>query len=310
MAEQTESDSRRQSSSPRPQVLYVMGAGRSGSTILGVALGNCDGLFYAGELDKWLPRSGESPLEGEQRARFWSLVRQRMSDAEPPVDGREAHRYLERSSALLRARSLLVRRRIRPSYRRIMEELYLAIAETSGARCVVDTSHYPLRARELQSLRGIDLYLVLLARDPRDVVASFARDDVVEPRFRPSTTRAYLLLTYLLSVLVFRRQPRDRRIVVFHEDFIADPQSVLQRLLDLLGSQASPPALDELLTGVPFQANRLIREDVVSLQTHVRAPRERLTSPIDRLLVAALSRLQPRASPAREQERRSHLPTG
>jgi hypothetical protein len=303
MAEQTEPDSRRHSSSPRPQVLYVMGAGRSGSTILGVALGNCDGLFYAGELDKWLPRSGESPLEGEQRARFWARVRRRMSVAEPLVDG-GAHRYLERSSALLRPRSLLVRRRLRPSYRRIMQELYLAIAQTSGARCVVDTSHYPLRARELQSLRGIDLYLVLLARDPRDVVASFARDDVVEPRFRPSTTRAYLVLTYLLAVLVFLRQPRDRRIVVLHEDFIADPHDVLQRLLDLLGSQASPPALDALPTGVPFQANRLVREDVVSLRTHARAPRERPASPIDRLLVAALSRLQPRAAAAPERPQR------
>jgi Sulfotransferase family len=309
MAEQTESDFRRQSPSPRTQVLFVMGAGRSGSTILGVALGNCDGLFYAGELDKWLPRAGESPLEGEQRARFWAIVRRRMSAAEP-LAAPGAHRYLERSSALVRPRSLLVRRRIRPSYRRIMEALYPAIAQTAGARCVVDTSHYPLRARELQSLRGIDLYLVLLAREPRDVVASFARDDVVEPRFRPSTTRAYLLLTYLLAGLVFRRQPRDRRIVVFHEDFIADPHGVLQRLLDLLGSQASPPALDELLTGVPFQANRLIRKDVVSLQTHPRAPRERPASPIDRLLVAALSRLQPRAEPAHAQERRSHLPTG
>jgi hypothetical protein len=308
MAEQSEPDSG-QSSSPRPQVLYVMGAGRSGSTILGVALGNCEGLFYAGELDKWLPRSGRSPLEGEQRARFWADVRRRMNVAEPPVEGR-AHRYLERSSALLRPRSLFLRRRIRPSYRRVMQELYVAIAETSGARCVVDTSHYPLRAHELQSLHGIDLYLILLARDPRDVVASFARDDVVEPRFRPSTTRAYLLLTYLLAVLVFRRQPPDRRIVVFHEDFIADPHSVLARVLEQLGSQAPPPALDDLLTGVPFQANRLIHQDVVSLQTHPRAPRERPASPIDRLLVAALSRLQPRAGLTREPQRRSHLPTG
>src|SRR3989440_11450989 len=84
----------------RPQVLYVMGAGRSGSTILGVALGNCDGLFYAGELDKWLPRSGEPPLDGDERARFWAVVRQGVSGAEPLFGG-QAHRYLERSSGLL-----------------------------------------------------------------------------------------------------------------------------------------------------------------------------------------------------------------
>jgi hypothetical protein len=296
MAEQTERDCGRQASSPRPQVLYVMGAGRSGSTILGVALGNCDGLFYAGELDKWLLRSGESPLDGDERACFWAAVRRRVRGAEPLFGG-QAHRYLERSSALLRPRSCLARRRIRAPYRRVMDELYRAIAESSGAGCVVDTSHYPLRARELQSLRGIDLYLILLARDPRDVVASFAREDVVEPRFRPSTTRVYLLLTHLLSVLVFHRQPRDRRIVVFHEDFLADPRGVLQSLLDQLGRRASLPDLHALRTGIPFQGNRLVRKDVVSLQT--REARERSGgSPIDRFLVAALSRLQPRACPA------------
>ncbi|HEX4467726.1 MAG TPA: hypothetical protein VH025_11110, partial [Solirubrobacteraceae bacterium] len=46
------------------KVLYVMGAGRSGSTILGVMLGNCEGIFYAGELDKWLPREGRPKREG------------------------------------------------------------------------------------------------------------------------------------------------------------------------------------------------------------------------------------------------------
>jgi hypothetical protein len=286
------------SPSPRPQVLYVMGAGRSGSTILGVALGNCDGVFYAGELDKWLLRAGEPPHDDDERASFWSAVRRRVSGAEP-LFGSQAHQYLERSSALVRLRTPIVRRRIRAPYRRVADELYQAIGEASGARCIVDTSHYPLRAHELRSVRGIDLYLILLVRDPRDVVASFARDDVLEPRFRPATTRMYLLVTYLLSVLVFCRQRRDRRIVVLHEDFLADPRGVLQALLDQLGSRASLPDLEALQTGIPFQGNRLIREHVVALHGRTRDAADRSGGPlIDRLLLAALSRLRPRAAPA------------
>ena len=60
---------------PRPRVIYVMGAGRSGSTTLGITLGNCEGVFYAGELDNWLVRSGVPPVEDSERARFWSQVR-------------------------------------------------------------------------------------------------------------------------------------------------------------------------------------------------------------------------------------------
>ena len=56
-----------------------MGAGRSGSTILGVCLGNCDGVFYAGELDKWLPRKGRPAGEREERRELWSRVRERVA---------------------------------------------------------------------------------------------------------------------------------------------------------------------------------------------------------------------------------------
>ena len=61
----------------RLKVIYVMGAGRSGSTILGVTLGNCERFFFAGELDKWLARSGVPQLEDAERIRFWSAVRGR-----------------------------------------------------------------------------------------------------------------------------------------------------------------------------------------------------------------------------------------
>ena len=57
------------------EVTFLMGSGHSGSTILGIALGNCEGFFYAGELDNWLVRKGASLLGGTERTRFWNEVR-------------------------------------------------------------------------------------------------------------------------------------------------------------------------------------------------------------------------------------------
>ena len=65
----------------RPKVVYVMGSGRSGSTVLGVTLGNCESVFYAGELDAWLERSGAPILGGLERTRFWKAVREVFPDA-------------------------------------------------------------------------------------------------------------------------------------------------------------------------------------------------------------------------------------
>jgi hypothetical protein len=247
----------------RPKVIYVMGAGRSGSTILGVTLGNCEGVFFAGELDKWLGKAGRPPLQGAERERFWNDVREEV-DAGDLIGGRA--RRMERSSALLHPRNWSARRRMRQRYKQVAEELYRAVAHVAGVTYVVDTSHYPLRARELQHLAGVDLFLMFVVRDPHSVVASFGRDDVIERRFGVLSTNLYLWLTYLLSMSTFLRHPRDQRLFVRHEEFLADPQAVVGQILERAGAPASTPDLARLHTGLPFQGNRLVRSDVVALE--------------------------------------------
>jgi hypothetical protein len=284
----------------RPKVLYVMGAGRSGSTILGVCLGNCEGFFYAGELDKWLPREGVPSGESERRLAFWRAVRGGVQDAEP-LFGRKAHNNIERSSGLFKRGSRRVRRRLRPGYLRVAEQLYRSVAAAAGASHVIDSAHYPLRARELQRLEGIELYVLFLVRDPQGVVASFDRDDVPEPRFRESQTNAYLWLTYALSLWVFLRQPRARRMLVRHEDLLSDPEGVLGAILALTGSSAPLPDLDELRVGEPLQGNRLLAAETIALRrsSGERAARKPLTAVFQAPWSAVFTRLRP-ASAASE----------
>jgi hypothetical protein len=244
----------------RPKVIYVMGAGHSGSTILGMTLGNCSGVFFAGEIARWLRYDGQPRLPGEERARFWRRVRE---DVEVPEEllGPGA-RALERSSAAFRPLSKLSQRRLRVLYRRVSTDLFRAIARTADATHVVDTSHFPRRARALQSLEEIDLYLVFVVRDPQSVIASYAREDVPHKQtWKPLTANAYLWLTYILSVLVFVGHPRRRRLFVRHEEFVADPASVIAAILSRAESPAAVPDISALRTGLAFQGNRLLRTD-------------------------------------------------
>jgi Sulfotransferase family len=285
-------------------VIYVMGAGRSGSTILGVTLGNCENLFYAGELDKWLLMSGVSMHEraGIVRGReeddrgLWRLVREDVAGAEE-LFGRQTRRYIEHSSALFRPGRRRALRRLRRNYRRVTEDLYGTIVRRTRAACIVDSSHLPLRARELQSLDGIDLYLLFLVRDPRSVVASWDRPGLPEPRFSVLATNAYLWLTHLLAVLVFLRHPRERRLFVRYEDFTASPEAILRDILDRVGSPAGVPDLTRLDTGTPYHGNRLILSEVVSLQRESGARRRpsRVTTLLQLPWTVILPRLQPSA---------------
>jgi hypothetical protein len=287
----------------RPKVLYVMGAGRSGSTVLGVTLGNCEDVFYAGELDAWLVRSGAPLLDGAERTRFWAEVRDQV-DGAADLFGREAQRALERSVSVFRIHKWPVRRRLRQRYRRIAQDVYAAIARTAGASHVVDTSHYPLRARELQALSGVDFYLLYLMRDPQSVVASFNRTDVVQYTKSTLTTNVYLWLTNFISVLVFLRQRRDRRLFVRYEDFVTDPAGVVRAILNVADSPAALPDFTSLRTGMPLLGNRLIRSEVIALKGKSAPPARRswITSILQLPWSPVLSRMRPTAATARSDQ--------
>lgn len=273
------SDSPRQQDSPvgaqRPRVIYVMGQGKSGSTILGVALGNCHNVFFAGELSNWLLTSGKPVLGGVERTRFWLDVSKNVDGADD-LFGREAFKHLERALSAIRLDREPLRRQLRKRYRPVTESLYRSIASTAGATHIVDTSHLPLRARELQSMDGIDVYLIFLVRQVESVVASHTRDikrqDVAKRRLRFLSVNIHLWWNYLLSIAVFLRHPHDRRLLLRHEDFIANPEGVLREILDCVGSAAELPNLASLRTGLPLKANGLIRADEVGLKAKPAAP--------------------------------------
>jgi hypothetical protein len=286
----------------RPKVVYVMGTARSGSTILGVALGNCANVFYAGELGGWLGKSGISRIDGVERERFWASVREQV-DCPSDLFGQDALLAIDRSLSLVRVNMWRIRRRIGKRYLGVTEQLYRAIARTAGATHVVDTSSHPLRARELKKLDGIDLYLVYLVRNPHGVVASFTQPGW---RFSKSTalTNAYLWLTSLLSVLVFLKHRRDRRIFVRHEEFVADPEHVLREILSRVDASCDLPDLTSLEPCIPFQGNRLLRsrESITLRSSESPPPRSRVTTLLQLPWEMVLSRLRPAASPPQSQK--------
>jgi hypothetical protein len=281
-----------------------MGAGHSGSTILGVALGNCSDVFYAGEVERWLVNSGAPDLGGSERTRFWERVRGQVTGVED-LFGYDVTRYLQRSSSIFRIYRLPLRRRLRQDYRRVSDQLFRAIADVAEVSYVVDTSHFPLRARELQAIGGLDLYLVYLFRDPQRVLASelrpISRHEVAERRLRVLATNIRLWLTHLLSVFVFLRHSHDRRIFVRHESFLADPGTVLREILDVAECSAPVPDLSSLSSGVPLIGNKILRSELIAVRTRAEPPvrRSYATSLLQLPWRIVTSRLRPRAEGSR-----------
>jgi len=272
----------------KAKVIYVLGAHRSGSTVLGVTLGNFDGVFFAGELHSWLTRRGLPSFGGEQGARLWRAIAEEVPGAEQ-LFGHDTQLYLDRSSVVYRVHKWPRRRHLRTPYRRIYEDLYRAIARQTGCERIVDTSHYPLRAIELQAIDGIELYLLFLVRDPQGVVDSFSSRHPDSPSKSAFVTNAQLWVTHLLCLFAFLRHPAERRMFVRHEDFLADPTGVLRQILDTTGCSSPIPDLRKLSTGSPLQGNRFLkRSDVIALRGPGSPPRRSLLTKAMQLPFRAL----------------------
>ncbi len=245
------------------RVVYIMGAARSGSTVVGVLLGNGEDAFYAGELDVYAREDGRPTNDRAETKRFWARVRHRVECTGVETDA-EWHALLEHP------RGLLCRRRpgTLSAYRRFATALYEAVATEAEVRTVIDSSHYPLRLWRLRRLPGVELYTIHLVRDPRAVVASLQTD--MRPKSRLAAN-VYLFAVHVLSELIYRTVARERRLRLRYEDVLRNPDECLQVLSDWSGIDVSRVDLGALLTGPAFAGNRIIKHDTVVLRRAAEA---------------------------------------
>lgn len=258
------------------KVLYVIGWGRSGSTILDNLLGQLDGFFSSGELRNiWQ----EGLVEGRkcgcgarvEECEVWSRV---LNDAFGPPSRRTIRpaTVVEWERKALRTRhTLRVDRASRDwskssrelkAYASVTNDLYAQIASTTGARVIVDSSKVPANAFLLHALPSVEPFYIHLVRDPRATAHSWrmikARLDRNEgepmPRFG-IVKSALNWNQFNAAAELLRRRAPDRVMLLRYEDFVARPREIIERILDLVGEPGAE---------LPFQGS----SRVALLRTH------------------------------------------
>lgn len=245
----------------RIRVIYIMGAGRSGSTLLGIALGNASGVFFAGELEAWPSRRGV-PNGGEPAlARFWADVADRLTGVRD-FEGLHFRNVFEHPRGAAQRFSRESRRR-RRAYLALNEELFKAVSQASDCPTVVDSSHYPLRRWNLRAVDGLEVFTIWLVRDPRSVISSFGTT-VQKPK-SPRAAVGYLWIVHMLSMAVYSQIPRDKRLFVRYEHFASDPERELTRIARWLDADLSAIDPQGLRPGLVFQGNRVRTSETIRI---------------------------------------------
>ena len=228
-------------------MVYVLGTGRCGSTVLDILLGSHPDVCSTGEL-RQLPivaRGLRQPCscgEDALSCPFWTKVLAELEPAVPLAELDQGRRF-EFTRALPRTALLLAFPRSAVSrYARSLAALLRAISVQSGRPVVVDSSKHIGRAMILWKARGrgIDLRFVHLVRDGRGFVWSKRRVldgqglGLSPQEKNVADLSVWWVVSNLLSSVLFRLHP-GRYLRVRYEDLVAKPERTLEGLGRFLG---------------------------------------------------------------------------
>ncbi len=229
-------------------VLYIVGAGRSGSTLLEMILGNLPDFFSVGEIryfweywfdQNWICGCGE-PLDA---CDVWQTV-----GANLAASGIDLAQMAEWASTYDRTRHL-PRLALRDdnfwpeSFVAASAELYQSIYEASGGKVIVDSSKVPSHLYLLKQIPTLDLRVLHLVRDGRAVAYSWNKRQKKELGSQNSQeTMPGKSLTKAMLVWMMENKFADSAVKQMpavaqmrYEDFVRAPADQLNQTLTDLG---------------------------------------------------------------------------
>jgi hypothetical protein len=215
-------------------VVYICGAGHSGSTLLELMLGAQPGIASFGEVPQGLTRleQGRETIctcgQAPGNCPVWSHVIARLRRKGLAPGQRDLPRLLAARAGAMRwsRRSLQLR------------ETYRALSALSGADLIVDSGKTAGAIRRLVGDRGLSVRLVHLVRDGRAVAFSNVRKGRDPAAGADAWAGSNAAVERLLATPAGQRAIRVR-----YEDLVAAPAETLGGILAALGR---PPAAVEL----------------------------------------------------------------
>lgn len=253
----------------KTKVVYILGTGRNGSTALGIALGNLESVFYAGELHAWTHFNCIPGSANTETIEFWKRIQDSIPRSYEYIKF-DFRRYLEHHKALFRLHQFFDKDLLK-AFEECNCELFAALSTNSQCRIIVDSSHYPLRLFNLRRVKNLDIKVILIVRDPRAVIKSFQSTTQKAKPMGPLRANIFLLWVSLFSQIVFWTFGSSKRFKIKYEDFASQPMETIEKLAQFLDVSNKLTDLNNLSTGNVFQGNRLKNSESIAIQFH-KAP--------------------------------------
>jgi hypothetical protein len=246
------------------KVLYIAGWGRSGSTILETALGQVEGLFAVGELNRiWDHGLRDNGLCScgfrVKECPVWANI---LEEAFGSLEQDQLESMIAYRDEISRTRNFPIwilssGKRLNFSldtdFMRMLSNLYQAIQKVTNCDVIIDSSKFPIYGKVLGLLPSLQVNVLHLIRDPRAVAFSWKRKKVIPDsqrlfRHRSAMQSSIFWLVWNKGTELLWRDTKDRYMRVLYEEFVSQPVQVVSNIVQYL-------KLAEYLPVVPFQSD-------------------------------------------------------
>jgi hypothetical protein len=228
----------------RSKLIYLLGAGRSGTTLLTIMLSAYENITSLGEMHQFLEHSNQKRLcacgATLSRCEFWSRIENdwECNDVSS-IKLEERFRKLENHSRIPLA---LLGIKSNSEYLNYHEKLLTQISQLEDNNWLLDSSKYIARYLMLRASKKISLKGIYMVRDVRGVIHSFGKK--VQTRRSPLNAIMYYSAINFFGQLVCWT---DKRIIkIRYEDLMCHPEITMQKIYDhIFEEDAEMPPLVE-----------------------------------------------------------------
>lgn len=267
------------------KLIYIVGFGRSGSTVLDILIGSHNQVFPCGELINLIHSfsNGEYCACGKKvfDCRFWSkvvsrwILKQNLSEGDVRLFAKLDRLYGHPKS--IRAWMTAFFPRITNQHRWYLKNLGVLLKEiklASGETIITDSSKSPVRLLQIAHVWEGELIPIHLVKHPAGVIDSLSKTQkadlekgVQKDLKSKSEIRTALLWTVInrLTECVVNRV-REQGARIRYEDFVAEPQKTVKVILDDFDYHP-PLATQHICAGNRL---RMSKDGCINIKNHLR----------------------------------------
>jgi hypothetical protein len=254
-------------------LIYLLGAGRSGTTVIATILGNHDQITTLGEMHQFYEHIIDNKVcscgKQLEECTFWaSILKQFPDEIFKNLDEIQnlSTKLESHSSVLLYLFGLSNTTKLN-SYNLYQEKIFTEIQNKVKTTYLLDSAKYIGRNLSLRKNKSINLKTIYVVRDVRGVINSFSKN--VQSSRNPLSTIMYYLIINFASEIVYRFTSKKRMIKVNYENFINPSTFEIDRIAKFLNLELNE-LKNKIKSSEDFEIGHIIGGNRLKSNKHVK----------------------------------------